>query len=625
MLHWFPTPYPDELFYSVFARYHVRSGNTSPKITTEELFGTRSVRSVWDLPANLKALLTRIDSNWKVEDVLNNHTMYSYYASFLLPEQAKKVYDAMSSNKGSTIHTRIGIAASNVKPKVNLWVCSNCIQDDMDQYGETYWHRIHQAPGVFICPKHETVLEETNVSVKAENQHEYMIAEPDVERSIVDIGDLENAEFQQLLKIAEATKTVLEGTHRQTDNNTVRNKYLALLKQKELASVGGFLRREKVYSNFCSLFSGRLLSLLQSPISFEEANWLTMIFQKHRKSFHPLRHILIMLFLETTMDHLFEQEEYHPFGPGPWVCLNPACSKYHESVVNSLVITSCYDTKRPVGTFRCDHCGFTFSRRGPDQCPNDEYQIGTIKEYGSVWKDKLTLLVGEGNLLKDIAHQLQASTDTVRKYAAELGLKVNWKTPRNKRTKSKVRIEEHLSLLKRRKEEWLTLTHQYPAKSKTNLRKIRPEVYAFIYKYDRDWLHSHSPVKKTVQPPNKRVNWEERDRQLLKAVKDEVHNWDANADKLTRLTVTSIGRKINKLSLFQKKAEKLPHTIDYLSSVVEDISSFQKRRIEKTVQKMKADGERILEWEVYRKAGLRSNVSSDVKRLIAMRATEYYS
>ncbi|MGF3105969.1 TniQ family protein [Rossellomorea sp. DUT-2] len=57
MLLWFPTPYPDELLYSVFARYHVRSGNTSPKITTEELFGTRSIRSVWDLPANLNILL----------------------------------------------------------------------------------------------------------------------------------------------------------------------------------------------------------------------------------------------------------------------------------------------------------------------------------------------------------------------------------------------------------------------------------------------------------------------------------------------------------------------------------------------------------------------------------------
>ena len=40
MLGSFPTPYPDELLYSVVARYHVRSGNKSFRQTHEELFET---------------------------------------------------------------------------------------------------------------------------------------------------------------------------------------------------------------------------------------------------------------------------------------------------------------------------------------------------------------------------------------------------------------------------------------------------------------------------------------------------------------------------------------------------------------------------------------------------------
>lgn len=35
----FPTPYPDECFYSIFCRYCVRSGITSPKAATEIFFG----------------------------------------------------------------------------------------------------------------------------------------------------------------------------------------------------------------------------------------------------------------------------------------------------------------------------------------------------------------------------------------------------------------------------------------------------------------------------------------------------------------------------------------------------------------------------------------------------------
>jgi hypothetical protein len=41
MLSFFPDPYPDELLYSVLARYHVRSGSLSPTATARELLCTK--------------------------------------------------------------------------------------------------------------------------------------------------------------------------------------------------------------------------------------------------------------------------------------------------------------------------------------------------------------------------------------------------------------------------------------------------------------------------------------------------------------------------------------------------------------------------------------------------------
>ncbi|MDN9011440.1 TniQ family protein [Brevibacillus laterosporus] len=38
MLGYFPTPYPDELLYSVIARYHTHMGNLSFKSTQEQVF-----------------------------------------------------------------------------------------------------------------------------------------------------------------------------------------------------------------------------------------------------------------------------------------------------------------------------------------------------------------------------------------------------------------------------------------------------------------------------------------------------------------------------------------------------------------------------------------------------------
>lgn len=43
MLFFFTDPYPDELLYSAFARYHFYSGNIDFKDTLKELFGKNTV------------------------------------------------------------------------------------------------------------------------------------------------------------------------------------------------------------------------------------------------------------------------------------------------------------------------------------------------------------------------------------------------------------------------------------------------------------------------------------------------------------------------------------------------------------------------------------------------------
>ena len=622
MLHWFPTPYPDELLYSVLARYHVWSGNTSPKMTVEELFGKRTVRSVWDLPANLNDLLSQLGSYWDADQLINNHTMYPYYASFLLPKQATQVKKSMLDGDGSTIHTRIGAAASNVKVKTNLWVCSDCIGEDMKTYGETYWRRVHQSSGVFICPKHETILEETTVSVKVQNQHEFVVATPDVERAMISLNGLNIEEIQLLLDISNKTDSLLNNTRLQANDNTIRSKYLELLKQNGYASVNGMVKRDRLYQSFRSEFSERSLELLQSPVKFEETDWLTMIFQKHRKSFHPLRHLLVMMFLETDLNHLFDEKEYQPFGKGPWLCLNTACPNHRKSEVTDLTVTICCDTRKPVGTFQCD-CGFIFSRRGPDQNRDDQYRIGTIKDYGYVWKRKLTELVSEGYSLTEISREMVADRATIKKYAAELDLKVSWKLPKVHKKEDNESLVDFETQLNERKNKWLELQEEYPEKSKTELRKMVPDVYAFLYRNGRDWLNTHSPVKKRIQTSYQRVDWEKRDKELLRKVKKVILNWEENAEKPSKITVTSIGRKLNELSLLQKKADKLPKTMDYIEKVSEDTVTFQKRRVEFTLQKLRKENEPILEWKVYKKAGLGPTVSNEVKRLITLRIREY--
>ena len=85
MMHFFPTPYPDEILYSVLARYSVRCGITSHQTIMESIFGKRSSRAVMELPFNLNALISNLPVNcpYTADDLIYNHTLYPFFTAFL--------------------------------------------------------------------------------------------------------------------------------------------------------------------------------------------------------------------------------------------------------------------------------------------------------------------------------------------------------------------------------------------------------------------------------------------------------------------------------------------------------------------------------------------------------------
>ena len=98
MLSFFPIPYPDELFYSVLARYHIRSGNRSFQQTHTQLFKSKAKQSnLVYLPNNLNYLANNLPINSKqtVDNWRDNHTLYKFYTTFLSPQEVWLVRDWM--------------------------------------------------------------------------------------------------------------------------------------------------------------------------------------------------------------------------------------------------------------------------------------------------------------------------------------------------------------------------------------------------------------------------------------------------------------------------------------------------------------------------------------------------
>lgn len=614
VLSFFPNPYPDELLYSVLARYHVRSGNTSPKITLRELFGNTNATAIVDLPCNLNALIKSLSDfqNYTLLDFVYNNTLYPIYSPFIPPTRAKLILKAMKGNNGTTINTRMGIMANKVQNSRLLKFCPICFQKDIQSYGEAYWHRVHQIPGVILCPQHSTFLLNSSVYWHEMNKHQY-IAAAAVNCKVYPYTIIfTETEIDKLLALAKGVNWILSAKLNSRSMNWFYEKYIDTLIEKAYATPKGKVHQQDLLKDFSVYYGENILKLTQAKIDVNSnENWLSAMVRKPRKVFHPIRHLLLINYLELSVEEFFSKKyEYKPFGKGPWPCLNKASTHYHQNIIKEILITYDNKTKQPVGSFTCN-CGFIYSRRGPDKVEADLYKIGRIKEFGVVWEKKLQELKHMGNLsFREIARQLNVDTNTVIKH---INSDFSKKAVELKTSKS----EKQLQIKKQQyRDKWLKLESENPTMTKTQIRYMDNGAFAWLNKKDKQWLKDNSPEAEAKAYINKRVAWEQRDLDILKKARQIVKELLSTAEKPERITISRIGKLIGAQALLEKHIDKLPKMKKYLNSVVEDIEVFQIRRIKWAAREMLNNGEHLKVWALKRKSGIRTSCSLKVNRAI---------
>lgn len=610
MLPFFPTPYEDELLYSVLARYHIWSQNISLKATVNDLFGRRTASAVVDLPNGLETLCSElsIGSSITSDYLIENHTLFPLFRPFLPADRAERIFRCMKF--GGDIHTTIGAMPSSIHSPKWLRYCPNCVQADVESVGEPYWHRTHQVPGVEVCPLHQKRLINSSVSTTSrQNKHAFVALAEDVM-----MDEHEQSETDpHLIAIAEAVHWLLENDVSVLGLKELRDRYVSKLKQMNPVTHQKTVRQRDLLNEFSHFYGNQLLTELNCEIDYsEQDNWLSQMVRKPRKVSHPLRHILLMRFLELTPEQFFKNgEKYHPFGNGPWLCLNPVANHYHKPVVEQCEVTRDYKTRVPVGTFKCS-CGFVYSRRGPDKDEADRYKIGRIKQFGHVWeKELLRVTIDKKMSFHAAARHLQCDPVTAKRQLEKI---------RNKMQYSEVAatITDDFEIkLTNRRAAWLEIIKANPEKTRTQIRQMVKADFTWLYRHDRQWLTINTPApKKRKKYTDNRVDWQKRDAEIYSRVKavidEELKCWN----KPTRLTISSIGKVTGELHLLQKHLDKLPKTKKFIQSYAETIEEFQIRRVEYVGRKLRENQMKVMEWEIVREAGLRPGYSDKVKEKI---------
>lgn len=157
MLQYFPTPYPDELWYSVLCRYHVRTGNSIPILTIRELFQGRSFVNIGTIFPNnsINDIIIQLPKGMlDHEDIAINHTLFPYSYRFRSLTDKEKMIDMIKEGK---VRWPPSLSVGQDK-NPSLKYCPICKKQDIENYGETYWHVTHQLPLASLCHKHKCRL-----------------------------------------------------------------------------------------------------------------------------------------------------------------------------------------------------------------------------------------------------------------------------------------------------------------------------------------------------------------------------------------------------------------------------------------------------------------------------------
>lgn len=607
----FPDPHPDELLYSVFARFSARVRYPNKQSVLKELFGTANTVASFDFPGYLSYLAAALPARtgYTADYLIDNHTSLPFFELALTPDRARQVREHMYES-GHGIYTLLGILASFIPQPRWLRLCPQCVVEDRKNYGECYWHRIHQVSGVEVCPIHQNGLYES--TIRALEKLVFVSAEDAVQSLSLHPDAPQPAYHQQLLTLAQDINWLLSKPML-PDTQTLHKLYL-----KQLVVLGFAthcqkrVNMEKLVQAFKSCHPPELLKLLHCELGETMSqNWVVRLFKYQRVHQHPLRHLLFIHFLGYTAETFLALDpEEKPFGDGPWPCLNPASDHYLEKPIQECHISYSKDVKRqpPVGTFSCS-CGFIYARWGPDTSEKDLFRYDKILAFGALWETRLRQLWKDPTVsFKRIVVELKSTLFLVKRQVVRLGLISDEHAKRRiylgpehqpaevvTRVVDSVRREDY-------REQWLRMMQENPDKIRDEWRTEAARLYHWLQKHDSEWLKEKLATRKKVHKYGFRmVDWQKRDVQLVEKVSHSISQM-RNTHPPKKITLAALSR-----DLHTDLSTQLPHcpqTAEILAEHLDTRESYALRRIEWIVEVYREEHVCPQKWQFIQRAGL---------------------
>lgn len=416
MLTFFTDPYPDELLLSAISRYHYYSGNKLNSETSKEIYEFN--RS--DASENyLDGLVSNLGGTYTKKELIFEHTLFPIKCFF---------------------HNETKYDDSFLHINRRLFFCPECAKNDIENFGEAYFHREHQIKNIIMCPKHRVKLRLYSSKNVWNNRWNYN----KFDYKNLYLNDkklLDASQYDKLWNISKMFYKLLSDTCNKWVNETVLNFYFIKLLREQ-----GFINSDGIYNK---------INLEEEVINSYGDAALSLLDEDYRK-YKNLRWIND----GSSVGH------YNPYSSSPYFN-NPL----------HIIIMICFFRKRLNNII--DEIEIDYKKFIKNPCDS------------TLWNSTFKYYVKKFNLYH-ISNKMDISINKVFEYAKKLNIDDNIKPSYSYICKEEIDIY---------KEQILELIRLNPGISRSQLSRIlKVTRYELILLRERDWWEENAPKRLKKMP-----------------------------------------------------------------------------------------------------------------------------
>lgn len=595
-----PTGFSGELLFSRVARFHVLSGGGPDKETTSRLFGSRFAVTASGLPNRLQALCSYFGERETAHAIADESTLYPYYRPFLPEDRADELLSAMLGADARGLKSRLGLLASRVGASNALRLCRQCVVSDEQRRGVAYWHRVHQVPGVLVCPIHQLPLDDCTLAT-AHSRHALWLPRNVPQALIRQSLSFTAQQKAALLEIATGSSAVIDAALPPLGPSRLWAIYVERAAEIGITAGTRRIRQAEFLDGFHEKW-GCLANLQQfRAIVNEEISWPASLLREHRRSFHPLKHLLVALTLFQDHSDLLDR----------FAKATPDAEKIFRTSVSTG--TSSGNKSRSMSSDRAAAAlklvteerlslRAVAKRLGLDTTTARLYvQAGggvvsrRRKHLSEAIEAEVAAQLEEGDDIADIADERGLSYSSVwRVLAASPSLRTRRDDCIRQRDCSDYRAR------------WEATLMTSAVRGVKLAREADAAAYAWLYRNDREWLKSANAAwtRRPTSIRGHRADWPTRDRAAAVSILRVAAALAAQAGPPTRMSAARIARRAGVSALVEKHAQRVPNAIAALNCVAEGVAAFQARRARYWSSYLEAQGIQPAQWRIDRLAGM---------------------